>query len=160
MAAHQAPPSLGLSRQEHWSGLPFPSPMRESEKWKCRLKKKWFCSPAPGVESQICCFIFLDVFLNHLVPPFLHLWECHLLLGLWWGWSELAHVCTGMPDSAQLCLVSFLFLKAKCIPNWQRNSSEITIFYSAFSVNSLSLLHSEVFLNLKLSVRVEMRVFK
>ena len=33
-AAHQAPPSLGFSRQEHWSGLPFPSPTHESEKWK------------------------------------------------------------------------------------------------------------------------------
>ena len=31
-AAQQAPPSLGFSRQEHWSGLPFPSPMHESEK--------------------------------------------------------------------------------------------------------------------------------
>ena len=31
MAAHQAPPSLGFSRQEHWSGLPFPSPMQKSE---------------------------------------------------------------------------------------------------------------------------------
>jgi len=31
-AAHQAPPSLGFSRQEHWSELPFPSPMHESEK--------------------------------------------------------------------------------------------------------------------------------
>ena len=30
-AAHRAPPSLGFSRQEHWSGLPFPSPMCESE---------------------------------------------------------------------------------------------------------------------------------
>ena len=38
MAAQQAPPSLGFSRQEHWSGLPFPSPMHESEKWK------WSCS--------------------------------------------------------------------------------------------------------------------
>ena len=37
-AAHQAPPPLGFSRQEHWSGLPFPSPMHESEKWK------WGCS--------------------------------------------------------------------------------------------------------------------
>ena len=33
---------LGFSRQEHWSGLPFPSPMHESEKWK------WSCS----VNSQ------------------------------------------------------------------------------------------------------------
>ena len=31
-AAHQAPLSLGFSRQEHWSGLPFPFPMHESEK--------------------------------------------------------------------------------------------------------------------------------
>ena len=31
-AAQQAPPSLGFSRQEHWSGLPFPSPVHESEK--------------------------------------------------------------------------------------------------------------------------------
>ena len=38
MGAHQAPPSLGFSRQEHWSGLPFPSPMHESEQWK------WSCS--------------------------------------------------------------------------------------------------------------------
>ena len=33
-AAYQAPPSLGFSSQEHWSGLPFPSPTHESEKWK------------------------------------------------------------------------------------------------------------------------------
>ena len=37
-AAHQASSSLVFSRQEHWSGLPFPSPMHESEKWK------WSCS--------------------------------------------------------------------------------------------------------------------
>ena len=37
-AAYQAPLSMAFSRQEYWSGLPFPSPMRESEKWK------WSCS--------------------------------------------------------------------------------------------------------------------
>ena len=36
--SHQAPPSLGFSRKEHWSGLPFPFPMHGSEKWK------WSCS--------------------------------------------------------------------------------------------------------------------
>ena len=30
-ASHPAPPSLGFSRQEHWNGLPFPSPKQESE---------------------------------------------------------------------------------------------------------------------------------
>ena len=37
MAAHQAPPSLGFSRQEQWSGLPFPSPM--SKRAHSALKK-------------------------------------------------------------------------------------------------------------------------
>ena len=42
MAAHRAPPSLGFSRQEHWSGLPFLSPMHESEKWKVKsLSRVW-----------------------------------------------------------------------------------------------------------------------
>ena len=39
-AAHQAPPSLGFSRQEHWSGLPFPSPMHESEKVKVKSESE------------------------------------------------------------------------------------------------------------------------
>ena len=29
--AYHAPPSMGFSRQEYWSGLPFPSPGSESE---------------------------------------------------------------------------------------------------------------------------------
>ena len=34
-AAHQAPPSMGFSRQEYWSGVPLPSPLsRVSEKNK------------------------------------------------------------------------------------------------------------------------------
>ena len=37
-AAYQASPSMGFSRQEHWTGLPFPSPIHESGKWR------WSCS--------------------------------------------------------------------------------------------------------------------
>ena len=32
--ARQASLSMEFSRQEYWTGLPFPSPMHESEKWK------------------------------------------------------------------------------------------------------------------------------
>ena len=48
-AAHQAPLSLGFSRQEHWSGLPFPSPMHESEKWK------WSCSVVSDSSDPMDC---------------------------------------------------------------------------------------------------------
>ena len=51
-AAHQAPPFLGFSRQEHWSGLPFPPPMKvksESEVTQSclTLHDPLHCSP-PG----------------------------------------------------------------------------------------------------------------
>ena len=63
MAGHQAPPSLGFSRQEHWSGLPFPSPMQESEKAKVKLLSRvrlvvtpWTAAyqppPSMGVSRQ------------------------------------------------------------------------------------------------------------
>ena len=42
-AAHQAPLSLGFSRQEHWSGLPSPSPMAKRKsviiKWEHSTKR-------------------------------------------------------------------------------------------------------------------------
>ena len=40
-AAYQASPSMGFSRQEQWNGLPFPSPMHESGKWKKSLSRVW-----------------------------------------------------------------------------------------------------------------------
>ena len=80
-AAQQAPPSLGFSRQEHWSGLPFPSPMHESEKWKwshsvvsdskrlhglqpTRLFHPW---DFPGKSTGVGCHCLLRW--NSLIPP-------------------------------------------------------------------------------------------
>ena len=53
--AYQAPPSMGFSRQEYWSGLPFPSPGD---------------LPNPGIEPGFRCEVEshcgLDLhFLNH-----------------------------------------------------------------------------------------------
>ena len=50
MAAHQAPLSLGFSRQEHWSGLPFPSPVHESEKWKGSCSVVSYSSRPHGLQ--------------------------------------------------------------------------------------------------------------
>ena len=33
-AAYQAPPSMGFSRQEYWSGVPLPSPSNKTEEGK------------------------------------------------------------------------------------------------------------------------------
>ena len=53
--AHQAPPSLRFSGQEHWSGLPFPSPKYESESEVAQLcptlRDPRDCSP-PGSSAH------------------------------------------------------------------------------------------------------------
>ena len=51
MAAHQAPPSLGFSRQEHWSGLPVPSPRHESEKVKVKSLSRVRLPATPWTEA-------------------------------------------------------------------------------------------------------------
>ena len=73
-AAHQAPLSLGFSRQEHWSGVPFTFPMHESEKWQwsrsvvsdpqrphwlqpSRLLHPW---DFPGKSSRMGCHLVVE----------------------------------------------------------------------------------------------------
>ena len=91
-AAHQAPPSLGFSRQEHWSGLPFPSPMHESEKWKwsrsvlsdpsrphglqpTRLLRSW---DFPGKSTGVGCHCLLHYNFEVFFYPLLAAsWEVH-----------------------------------------------------------------------------------
>ena len=61
-AAYQASPSVGFSRQEHWSGLPFPSPS------KCLLIS-WLQSPSavvlePYPPKKFChCFHCFPIYL-------------------------------------------------------------------------------------------------
>ena len=51
-AAHQAPPSLGFSRQEHWSGLPFPSP--DQPRQNIKKQRHYFANKGPS--SQVYGF--------------------------------------------------------------------------------------------------------
>ena len=52
MAAYQAPSSLGFSRQEHWSELPFPSPV---------LERTWGCPKLTGgsTEKLLGCRLYV-----------------------------------------------------------------------------------------------------
>ena len=62
-AAHQAPPSIGFSRQEYLSGLPFPSPGDVLdpgiESGFPALQTNALPSEPPGLE--IAFFIFLSM---------------------------------------------------------------------------------------------------
>ena len=87
-------PSLGFSRKEHWSGLPFPSPMHKSEKWKwsrsvmsnslrphglqpTRLLRPWnFPSKSTGVGCH--CLNINKYYIN----------------GRWWQWQLHCNAAT------------------------------------------------------------------
>ena len=53
-AAYQAPPSMGFSRQEYWSGMPFPSPGD---------------LPNPGIEPGSPALQGASLPLSHLESP-------------------------------------------------------------------------------------------
>ena len=71
MAAHQAPLSLGFSRQEHWNGFSFSSPMHLSDKWSCSVMSEFqqphglqpsrLLSPwdFPGKSTEVGCHCLL-----------------------------------------------------------------------------------------------------
>ena len=74
-AAHRAPLSLGFFKQEHWSGLPFPSPVHESESesevaQSCpTLSNPKHCSP-PGssihgiFQARVLEWVFIAFSMN------------------------------------------------------------------------------------------------
>ena len=130
MAAHQAPPSLGFSRQEHWSGLPFPSPVHESEKWK------WSClvvsKPRQHIKKQR--HYFADKGLSSQGYGFSssHVWIWELdykeswVLKNWCFWNVVLEKALDSPlDSREInqsilkeislgCSLEGLMLKLKC----------------------------------------------
>ena len=104
-------PSLGFSRQEHWSGLPFPSPMHENEKWKwsrsvvsdswrphglqpTRLLHPW---DFPGKNTGVGCHCLLwckvlEVPIGQLGDP---------QMRCFWLISRLLH---RIPDTVRICV--------------------------------------------------------
>ena len=69
-AARQAPLSMGSSRQEYWSGLPFPSPgdlpNPRIESKSPALAGEFFTTEAPG---KSCC-------LQNITIIFFLIWQC------------------------------------------------------------------------------------
>ena len=90
MAAQQAPLSLGFSRQEYWSGLPFPSPgnlpdpgIKPASLVSPALAGRFFTTVPPG--KPMCS--------KWLVPKVLNLFYCYqgalILTYCTWKFTEL-----------------------------------------------------------------------
>ena len=57
-AAHQAPLSMGLSRQEYWSGVPRPSPLSHCFPTKRQASSMRSCSFSTGIWLVPMSFLF------------------------------------------------------------------------------------------------------
>ena len=141
MAAHHAPPSLGFFRQEHWSGLPFPSPMHESEKWKwsrsvvsnpqrphglqpTRLFRPWYF---PGKSTGVGCHCLLH-------PPPLETTISTLYFQRFDYFSNFIYV-----ELLSVCLsVTSLFLLSYCTPS-SSMLSQITELSPFMRLNNIPL---------------------
>ena len=107
-AAHQAPSSLGFSRPEHWSGLPFPSPVHESEKWKWShsvvsdpqwphgLQPARLLHPCdfPGKSTGVGCHCLLRL-------ESIHMYNLHVLTQFFKSTHETGIVILILPKSKQ-----------------------------------------------------------
>ena len=104
-------PSLRFSRQEHWSGLPFPSPKHESENWK------WSCSVVSDPQRP-----------HGLQPTRLpRPWDFpgkrtevgfHCLL-----WSEALKITKTIRDKWAVCILPFSVLVSEPF-DWTQNKAE------------------------------------
>ena len=69
-ATHQAPPSMGFSRQECWSGLPLPSLKHEALKDQCFGGTEWLD------VSCGCPFLMISFFPLSDMTFAMYLWAC------------------------------------------------------------------------------------
>ena len=74
-AAHQAPPSMGFSRQEYWSGVPLPSPLSVLE----TNNSKFFSVQGRFLFSLSGVFFLPSLCMIHSLPLGEIFAQCHLL---------------------------------------------------------------------------------
>ena len=110
--AHQAPPSMGFSTQEYWSGLPFPSPGHLPdpgiEPRSPALQADALTSEPPGQEDYLNSLSLSFSSVKVLVA-----WSCPIL------WDPMEH---SPPDSSVHGILQARILEWAAIPSSRRSS--------------------------------------
>ena len=139
-AAHQAPPSMGFSRQEYWSGLPFPTsgdlPDPEIESLSLAspsLAGGFFTTAPPGLSGECP---EMPIFLWNLVVLTIPVWYCILFFLLVWGALPFNHPGFTMEISIPSPSVIVFFAFQVMDITWSFCQQ------SSFSSNKFILLHN------------------
>ena len=83
-AAHQAPPSMGVSRQEYWSGVPLPSPLCHTRR---PISTNIGLPMKPTVKAPLKCHLLHEDFPDATSPG-----HSDLRWHLCWATSPLSFV--------------------------------------------------------------------
>ena len=95
-----SPPSLGFSRQEHWSGLPFSSPVQESEKqnWSCTVESNTTSNTTNETATKIDLIVkYINITDRQEMESSCVIWAFFgiaLSLGLEWKFTFSSPVAT------------------------------------------------------------------
>ena len=139
-AAYQAPPLMGFSRQEYWSGLPLPSP-------KILPRVIHFCLISLAFES--CGFIFYDTNLGIVhacmlrcfsrVRLFATLWTVALLASLSMGFSRQEYRLGCHALLQGIFLIQGLKLCLLYLLHWQTGSLPLHYLGSPITLYTLNI---------------------
>ena len=103
MAAHQALPSLGFSRQEHWSGVPLPSPSciagrfftvwatkEVSRRMMFKSRSLWL----PSLLYQLGSHIYIYMWLPSQLKSYIYIGGFHIYIRHIYIWLPSWHIHT------------------------------------------------------------------
>ena len=118
-AAHQAPPSMGFARQEHWSGVPLPSPIMAIVK----LKNTSVTDTISQGELQLD-----QVQKNSLLNIHLGWKECSDSYTEWFSSNDpmMATVVFLLKYWVNKCLKSVCI--EECSQNWENNNEKTCLW--------------------------------
>ena len=142
--AHQAPLSKGFSRQEYWSGLPFPSPVMEPASVASPALAGGFFTTVPPWKPmyQKPSFTILNsqsvLFHQHPFPSHL----CWSKLSSFWIQSVMDSIdfpllaCSGIQWHLKRCINKtkrwtdiYCYDHRKCFPSLRENTDFLLLFF-------------------------------
>ena len=128
MAAHQAPLSMGFSRQKYWSGVPLPSPIKP-------------CSHTLFLNlsfiSKNLCYLFAVVILGPLITPIMELSLMYSFYNLVFLKSDFFQCLKSFLETTQVWSPIFSFNSYSSAKSW------MTIHFCYFSQHEMCRIQSQ-----------------
>ena len=126
--AHQSLMAMEFSRQEYWSGLPFPSPRDQprDQTWVSCFASRFFTISGWALNLMIVVVVQSPSFVQLFVPPWTTAHQASLSLSISWTLPKFMSVESVMPAN-HLILGGPLLLLSSVFPSIRIFSNELAV---------------------------------